>query len=148
MDVFEDGTVHARALLSGTEQTAGAPVTVEPCDDEEGEPCDGSAQASLICAGAVRGAWVECEVSVDSSTATVSITRWTFTGNGLTVVDSTTTPTWSGTGVQSGLVTAEVVVNGEADTVSDSLKITPREWGFTVEGSAPIFRPGRTRGSR
>jgi len=84
----------------------------------------------INCGTVQRAAVVSC-----SLVPTVqNVVAWRFDGftpaGPVAVVDSTAATNWTGPAVVRGLVSAEVVINGMALTLSDSLVVSNRPWSW------------------
>lgn len=117
---FMVDTLMGRALLQYT-------VTYEPFDE-------------VACDSVVRGQVTTCQLGVPVD----SVSGWEFTGRLATthgsqsdtvrITSASTSGTWVGIGVLSGVVSAYVVTNGNPDTLSGPLVVTNRTgaaWRWT-----------------
>jgi hypothetical protein len=97
----------------------------------------------------VRGGTVTCTIT--NATA-VEVEEWEFVGEtyandpSLRIREPGPLTTWSGPGVEGGVVTAKVRVNGNPDTLTSSFAVTnrrdgwqwgPADWSY-VQGGAPV----------
>lgn len=85
---------------------------------------------TLVCSpGSVeRGQQVSCDVSVHPEDSTFAVRKWTFSGDGHVVTDTTSATSWSGPIVVGGSVSVEAVANGHDLAESTTITVNPRIW--------------------
>jgi hypothetical protein len=96
-----------------------------------------SAPPSIACDTVVRGDVTTCEINrtVDSVLEwkfTGPLEHWLFAPDTVTVTDSTSSTTWTGTAVLSGDVSVRVTMEGGVDTVAltGKLAVEDRTWSW------------------